>query len=100
MISVNAQNTGDRAGDEVVQLYLRDLVGTVTRPVRELKGFKRIFLEPGEKETVTFKLTQEPLAIYNYKMEYVVEPGVFKVYIGPNSVDCLEDEFEVVVVTH
>lgn len=95
-ISVDVKNTGKRAGDEVVQLYINDRVASVTRPVKELKGFERIHLKPGEQKTVTLQLHAEQLAFYNRKMERKVEPGVFKVMVGRSSVDILlEDEFEV-----
>jgi beta-glucosidase len=94
-VSVNVKNTGERAGDEVAQLYIRDLVGSLTRPVKELKGFQRITLRPGETRTVTFQLTDAELGFHNQQMDYVVEPGKFKVWVGPNSVEGLEAEFEV-----
>jgi beta-glucosidase len=69
-------------------------VGSVTRPVKELKGFKRIHLKPGETKTVTFDLPTSDLKFYDINMEYNVEPGNFKVWIGPNSTEGLEDHFE------
>ncbi|MDP1678086.1 MAG: glycoside hydrolase family 3 N-terminal domain-containing protein [Bacteroidota bacterium] len=95
-ILVDVENSGNRAGEEVVQLYLRDDFATVTRPVKELKGFKKISLNPGEKKTVEFTITQDQLAFYNLEMKKVVEPGTFTVYVGGNSVDCKEAVFEVV----
>lgn len=86
-VSVEVANTGQYAGDEVVQLYIRDLVSSVTRPVKELKGFERITLQPGEKRTVTFRITPDSLAFWNLDKKYVVEPGEFAVLVGPNSVD-------------
>lgn len=83
--TVTVQNTGDYDGDEVVQLYLRDVVGSITRPVKELKGFERIHLKKGESRTVNFKITPEMLKFYNAKLEYVCEPGEFEVMVGPNS---------------
>lgn len=85
--SVNVTNTGEYPGTEVVQLYTRDLVGSVTRPVKELKGYQKIFLKPGEAQTVTFNISPEMLKFYNYDLKYVVEPGDFQVMIGPNSRD-------------
>jgi beta-glucosidase len=82
---VSVTNTGKREGTEVVQLYIRDLVGSVTRPVKELKGFERIFLKAGESKTVQFKITPELLKFYNYDLQYVCEPGDFEVMIGGNS---------------
>ncbi|MBI3003895.1 MAG: beta-glucosidase BglX [Ignavibacteriales bacterium] len=92
-VSVTIQNTGNRKGDEVVQLYIRDVVGSVTRPVKELKGFRRISLGPGEKKKVDFLLTSDMLWLYNAKMERVTEPGEFVVFVGGNSVDLLEKSF-------
>jgi beta-glucosidase len=95
-IKAEVKNTGKRAGDEVVQLYINDAVASVTRPVKELKGFKRIHLEPGESEIVEFRLPVENLAFYNRDMERVVEPGMFRVMVGRSSEDILlEGEFEV-----
>lgn len=95
-VSVDVENTGQRAGDEVAQLYLRDLAASVTRPVKELKGFARISLQPGEKRRLTFKLAPEQLGFYNQEMRFVVEPGTFNVTVGTNSVSGLESSFEVV----
>jgi beta-glucosidase len=95
-VSVEVENTGRRAGDEVVQLYLRDLAASVTRPIKELKGFSRLTLNPGEKRRVTFTLTAEELGFWNREGRFVVEPGAFKVMIGNNSVDLIEANFEVV----
>jgi beta-glucosidase len=97
IIKVNVENTGKRAGDEVVQLYINDTLASVTRPVKELKAFERIRLKAGEKKTVTFYLPADLLAFYNKKMERKVEPGVFKVMIGNSSANILlESEFEVI----
>jgi beta-glucosidase len=89
-VSVEVENTGRRAGDEVVQLYIRDLVATMTRPVKELKGFQRVSLQPGEKRRVEFVLGPEHLGFWNREMKYIVEPGEFRVMVGNNSVDVLE----------
>jgi beta-glucosidase len=86
-VLVDVTNTGSRPGDEVVQLYIRDRVSTVTRPVKELKGFERITLQPGEKRTVSFKIGPDHLAFWNIDMKFIVEPGEFDVYVGPNSVE-------------
>ena len=94
-VSVDVENTGKRAGDEVVQLYVRDQASSVTRPVKELKGFQRITLQPGEKKTVQFKLTAEHLGFYDRNMRFIVEPGEFKVMVGPNSEELLEASFQV-----
>ena len=84
-VTVNIKNTGKRAGDEIVQLYIRDLVSSATRPVKELKGFQRITLNPGESKNIVFALTPEKLAFYNEHMEKVVEPGMFHIMAGPHS---------------
>ncbi len=95
-VSVEVENTGKRAGDEVVQLYIRDVAASRTRPVKELKGFERITLQPGERRRVQFTLTPEHLGFYNRDMRFVVEPGEFKVFVGGSSVGGLESAFEVV----
>jgi beta-glucosidase len=95
-VRVEVKNTGDRAGDEVVQLYIRDLVGSLTRPVKQLRGFRRVTLQPGETTTVSFTLSREHLGFYDRHLEYVVEPGVFQVWAGPNSTEGPSAEFEVV----
>ena len=84
-VSVTVTNTGDVAGDEIVQMYLRDKVSSVTRPVKELKGFKRVSLEPGASETVTLPITTEALQFYNRDMVRVVEPGEFDIMVGNSS---------------
>ena len=83
--SITVTNSGKYDGKEVVQLYIRDLVGSVTRPVKELKGFEKIELKAGETKTVSFKVTPELLKFYNYDLEYVFEPGDFDVMIGGDS---------------
>ena len=94
-VSVEIKNTGKVSGKEVAQLYIRDLIGSVTRPVKELKGFKKIFLEPGEKQTITFTITPEELKFWDVNMNFVVEPGEFKLFVGKNSEDVLEESFSV-----
>jgi beta-glucosidase len=86
-VSVDVQNTGDRAGDEVVQMYIHDPVASVVRPVKELRGFKRISTKPGEKQTVTFTLTADDIAFYNRDMKRVAEPGKINVMVGGSSAD-------------
>jgi len=86
-VLVDVVNTGKRAGSKVVQLYIRDLVSSVTRPVKELKGFKRVWLEPGERTTVTLDITPGSLAFFDVNMKYVVEPGDFEIMIGTSSRD-------------
>ena len=83
--AVMVTNTGTWPGSEVVQLYIRDLVGSITRPVRELKGFNKIFLRAGESKTVSFTITRDLLRFYDYDMNYVAEPGDFNIMIGGNS---------------
>lgn len=85
--SVIVTNTGKVAGEEVVQLYIRDVVGSTTRPIKELKGFKKIKLEAGESQTVTFKITAAELSFYNYDLKFGTEPGEFQIFIGGNSRD-------------
>lgn len=91
---ITITNTGNYDGEEIVQLYIRDLVGSVTRPVKELKGFQKIFLKKGERKTVSFRLTEEDLKFYNQNLEYTAEPGDFKIFIGPNSKDTKEIDFK------
>ncbi len=93
--SVVVTNTGAVAGEEVVQLYTRDLVGSLTRPVKELKDFARVRLAPGESRTVSFTLNTEQLAFHNLEGRRVVEPGAFKLMVGGNSQEVLTVEFEV-----
>ena len=94
-VSVEVQNVGKRAGDQVVQLYIRDIAASMTRPVKELKGFKRISLKPGETQRIEFTLGPEHLGFYNREMKYVVEAGEFKVMVGSSSEDVIEKSFEV-----
>ena len=94
-IGVDVENTGDRAGDEVVQLYLHDLVASVTRPVKALKGFERVSLRPGESRHVEFTLGPGQLGFYDQAMHFNVEPGTFKVMVGTSSEEGLESSFEV-----
>ncbi|HWQ05212.1 MAG TPA: glycoside hydrolase family 3 N-terminal domain-containing protein [Longilinea sp.] len=93
--SVAIKNSGNRAGTEIVQLYVRDLVGSVTRPVKELKGFERVPLEPGDERRVRFEVPVQSLGFHGLDMHYVVEPGDFKIWIGPDSQAGLEGAFEV-----
>lgn len=93
--SVALRNTGPRAGDEVVQLYIQDVASSVTRPVRELRGFERVSLAPGASRRVEFLLTPAQLGFHNRDMQFVVEPGAFKVWVGTSSVGGLEGSFTV-----
>jgi len=87
------KNTGLREGKEVVQLYVQDLVGSETRPVKELKGFQKINLLPGESKTVTFKISSDDLRFYNAALKFDSEAGEFKVFVGGNSKDLNETKF-------
>ncbi|MEA3541010.1 MAG: glycoside hydrolase family 3 N-terminal domain-containing protein [Pseudomonadota bacterium] len=84
-VEVDVRNAGDRAGDEVIQLYVRDQTASVTRPIKELKGFERITLAPGEARTVRIALKPDAFALWNLDMEEVVEPGLFDIMVGPDS---------------
>jgi len=92
--SIVVKNTGSREGREIVQLYVQDLVGTETRPVKELKGFQKIRLLPGEQKTVTFKISSDDLRFYNAALKYDSELGDFKIFIGGNSMDVMESSFK------
>ncbi len=96
IVSVDVTNTGSRSGDEVVQLYLRDDVASVTRPVKALRGFRRITPAPGERRRVTFTLDRHDFEFWGPGMKPIVEPGWFTVYVGTSSADVLEARFEVV----
>ncbi len=96
LVSVNIKNSGNYDGEEVVQLYIQDLVGSVTRPVKELKGFKKILIKRGEEKTVVFKISEKDLRFTTADMEFNSEPGKFKVYVGTNSDDVLKSEFELI----
>jgi beta-glucosidase len=87
-VLVDVTNTGRREGMEVVQMYIRDRVSSVTRPIKELKGFKKISLRPGERLSVDLEITPESLAFYDIDMRYVVEPGEFTIMVGTSSRDC------------
>lgn len=95
-ITVDVTNTGNYDGAEVVQLYVKDAVGSVTRPVRELKGFEKIQLKKGEKKTVTFEISSEDLKFYNIDMKNTAEPGDFTIFVGGNSNADLQQNFELV----
>jgi beta-glucosidase len=95
VVSIDVTNSGGRPGDDVVQLYLRDDVASVARPVRSLKGFHRLTLQPGESQTVTFQLRPDDLALYDLTMRKVVEPGSFTVFVGGSSTGAVEGRFQV-----
>lgn len=94
-VSVEVKNSGNYDGKEVVQLYIRDLVGSVTRPVKELKGFKKVNIKKGETKTIRFKITVEDLKFYNSNLDFVAEPGQFEVFVGTNSDTSMKAGFEV-----
>ncbi|HKA19310.1 MAG TPA: beta-glucosidase BglX [Blastocatellia bacterium] len=95
-VTADLENIGPRPGDEVVQLYIRDVVASVTRPLKELKGFERITLRSGEKRSVQFTLSSEHLGFYDRAMRFVVEPGEFQVFVGQNSAEGLQASFQIV----
>ena len=95
-VTIDVTNSGDRDGDEIVQLYIRDMVSTVTRPIQELKDFARIHLVKGETKTVTFEISAEKLQYYGPDMKRIVEPGEFEVQVGRSSADYLSAKFEVI----
>lgn len=92
-VKVDVMNTGSFDGQEVVQLYIRDLVGSITRPVKEFKGFEKVFLKKGEKKTISFLIGIDDLKFYNADLKFVAEPGEFEVYVGGNSRDVLKEKF-------
>lgn len=92
--NIDITNTGNYDAEETVQLYIQDLVGSVTRPVKELKGFQKIFLKKGEQKTVKFEIKVEDLKFFDNNLNYIAEPGDFKVYIGTNSRDVKEGDFK------
>lgn len=95
-VSIDITNSGRIAGSEIVQLYLRDQVASVTRPVKELKGFQKIDLNPGETRTIEFMITQEMLSFYDANMKKIIEPGMFDVMIGGNSEDVITTSFKLI----
>jgi len=90
---VTLTNTGNYDGEETVQLYIRDMVATITQPVKELKGFQKVWLKKGESKEVTFTLSIDDLKFYNSDLNLIYEPGEFKVFIGGNSRDVKETQF-------
>lgn len=94
--SIIITNSGNFEGKETVHLYLRDLVGFVVRPVRELKGFQQIFLKAGESTKISFTITADMLRFYYDKLEYIFEPGDFRIFIGGNSRDVKEASFSLI----
>ena len=96
-VSITVTNTSETSGTETVQLYLRDLVGSVVRPILELKDFKQIYLGAHETQKVTFTITEEMLRFYTKDYTYQSEPGNFKVFVGPNSAELLEADFSLTI---
>ena len=96
VVTAVIRNTGSVAGDEIVQLYVRDLVGEVTRPVKELKGFQRLALQPGESQMVRFTVPAQALGFHGLDMQYKVESGAFQVWVGPSSAEGLVGDFVIV----
>jgi len=92
-VSVDVANYGSREGDEIVQLYIHDVVGSITRPVKELKGFKKIHLKVGETKNVRFTVTAKDLSFYKSDLSFGCEPGAFEIFIGPSSQDVKKVEF-------
>ncbi|GAB3295019.1 beta-glucosidase BglX [Hymenobacter tenuis] len=95
-VKVTLKNTGNYDGEEVAQLYIRDMVGSISRPVKELKGFQKVMLKKGESRTLTFRLTPEDLKFYNADLKFVAEPGDFQVFVGSNSRDVQMASFKLV----
>ncbi|MCT1525354.1 beta-glucosidase BglX [Sphingobacterium hotanense] len=93
-VSIDLKNTGNFDGEEVVQLYIRDMVGSMTRPVKELKNFQKVFLKKGESKRIDFTISEEDLKFYDLQLKHIAEPGAFKVFIGGNSRDVKEADFE------
>lgn len=91
--SVDVKNTGSIEGTETIQMYIRDLTGSVARPILELKGFQQVDFKPGESKVVTFTITEEMLRFYRRDMTFGSEPGKFEVFVGANSRDLLKDQF-------
>ena len=101
VFSVKVTNTGNRAGDEVVQAYVRDLLSSMARPVKELIGFKRVSLLPGETKKITFKMPLSQIAFLDAEMNWKVEAGAMRLLIGSSSEDiCLTEEFEIMTDTY
>ena len=92
--TLTIKNTGQYDGSEVVQLYIHDKVGSITRPVKELKGFQKIFLKKGESKEITFEINEELLKFYNFDLKYVAEAGEFDMYIGNSSSTKMKVTFE------
>ncbi|MBK9680456.1 MAG: beta-glucosidase BglX [Saprospiraceae bacterium] len=92
-VSIPVMNSGTRPVTETVQMYIRDVVGSISRPMKELKGFEQITLQPGESKTVSFDIKESLLKFYNTRLEYIAEPGLFEVFVGPNARDVKKVDF-------
>jgi len=90
-VSIDVSNTGHVAGEEVIQLYIHDKVASIVRPVKELKAFKKVMLEPGEKKNIKFTLTEKELGFYDAQGDYIIEPGEFEIMVGTNSRDIIKE---------
>jgi beta-glucosidase len=95
-VTVDVTNNGERDGEEIVELYIRDMVSSVTRPIHELKDFARVHFNKGETKTISFVITPDKLQFYGLDMKRIIEPGEFEVQVGRNSSDYLSAKFEVV----
>ena len=93
--SITVTNTGNRESTEVVQLYIHDVIASVSRPVKELKDFQRVTLKAGESRNVEFHITADKLKFYDYNLNYVLEPGEFEIMVGPNSREVKKAKLEV-----
>lgn len=93
-VTVDVTNTGDYSGEEVVQIYIRDKVASITRPMKELKGFKKITIDSGETQSVSFELTVSDLKFYNSRLDFIAEPGEYEVFVGTNSAETIQTGFE------
>ena len=95
-VSVNVKNEGAVAGETLVQLYIRDVSGSVVRPLKELKGFEKVLLQPGEEKTIAFEVNREMLSFYNVEEEFVFEKGLFEIMVGDNAKDVKVEKIYIV----
>ena len=94
-VNVSVKNTGDRTGTETVQLYMQDVTASLVRPIKELRGFAKVELQPGEEKCVELTLKKAEMGFYDNQGQYVKEDGLFRIYVGGNSRDCLCEEIRV-----
>jgi beta-glucosidase len=92
-VTIKVKNTGKLAGEEVVQLYIRDMAASISRPVKELKNFSKVMIQPGETQEIEFTVKPDDLSFYNPNGQFIVEPGAFKIWVGTNSAEGLEGQF-------